>query len=296
MEEFLEMGVLFNRLRESVSRNGKKRVLLCGRRDEDALSALFTAREEGWVEVLALGSAFKGVGFEVGFPSVGIEEARLKAIALMKEGEGEVLLYTGPLDRGFFSFLMEEVNGRNKEGILSYVSVVGFPKRDRLTLMTDPLITPSPGLKEKIGIVENGIEVSRRLGIERPRIAALAPLELVNPSLRSTLDAAILSKMSERGQFGGASLEGPLAMDNAASARAARHKGIESSVPGHVDLYLFPDLESAHITLQFLVYLGGLSSGGVLAGTPFPVVIRSPLERESSWLINLALGCLMGER
>jgi len=288
------MEVLFNRLRESVSRNGKRRVLLFGSRDEDALSALFTAREEGWVEVLALGSSFKGVGFEVVFPSVDILEAGCKAVGLMKEGEGDVLLYTGPLDRGFFSLLMEQVKGINEERIMSYVSVVNLPKRDRLTLMTDTLITASPGLKEKIGIVENGIGVSRRLGIERPRIAALAPLELVNPSLRSTLDAAILSKMSERGQFGGASLEGPLAMDNAVSAQAARHKGIESSVPGHVDLYLFPDLESAHITLQFLVYLGGLSSGGVLAGTPFPVVIRSPLERPSSWPINLALSCLMG--
>jgi phosphate butyryltransferase len=295
MEEFLGMEFIFKKVSEKVSWNGKRRVLLWGRRDEDAISALFTAREEEWVEVLALGSSFKGVGFEVVFPSVDIFEAGLKAVGLIREGEGDVLLYTGPLDRGFFSLLMEQVKGINKERIMSYVSVVNLPKRDGLTLMTDTLINVSPGLKEKIGIVENGIEFSRRLGIERPRIAALAPLELVNPSLCSTLDAAILSKMSERSQFGEAIVEGPLAMDNAVSISAARHKGIESSVPGNVDIYLFPDLESAHITLQFLVYLGGLESGGVLAGTPFPVVIRSPLERPSSWLINLSLGCLMSE-
>jgi len=295
MEEFLGMEFIFKKVSEKVSRKGKRRVLLFGRRDEDALSALFTAREEGWIEVLALGSSFKGVGFEVVFPSVDILEAGLKAVALTKEGEGDVILYTGLLDRGFLSLLMEEVKGINKERIMSYVSVVNLHKKDRLILMTDPLITASPGLKEKIGIVESGIEVSRRLGIERPSIAALAPLELVNPSLCSTLDAAILSKMSERGQFGEARVEGPLAMDNAVSVSAARHKGIESPVPGNVDIYLFPDLESAHITLQFLVYLGGLELGGVLAGIPFPVVIRSPLERRSSWLINLSLGCLMSE-
>jgi len=289
------MEFIFKKVSEKVSRKGKRRVLLFGRRDEDALSALFTAREEGWIEVLALGSSFKGVGFEVVFPSVDILEAGLKAVALTKEGEGDVILYTGLLDRGFLSLLMEEVKGINKERIMSYVSVVNLHKKDRLILMTDTLITASPGLKEKIGIVENGIEVSRRLGIERPSIAALAPLELVNPSLCSTLDAAILSKMSERGQFGEARVEGPLAMDNAVSVSAARHKGIESPVPGNVDIYLFPDLESAHITLQFLVYLGGLELGGVLAGIPFPVVIRSPLERRSSWLINLSLGCLMSE-
>ena len=87
--------------------------------------------------------------------------------------------------------------------------------------------------------------------------------------------------------------EGPLAMDNAASAPAARHKGIRSPVPGNVDIYLFPDLESAHLTSQFLVYMGNLQSAGLVTGLPFPVVIRSPLERFRSWEVNLAFGCLI---
>jgi len=141
--------------------------------------------------------------------------------------------------------------------------------------------------------VENAIRVGKGLGISQPKIAALGPLELVNLSIPSTLDAAMLSKMSERGQFGGAIVEGPLAMDNAESALAARHKGIESPVPGNVDIYLFPDLESANITAQFLGFLGSFQLGGVLAGTRLPIIIRSSLESPDSWLLNIALGLVV---
>lgn len=287
------MEPLFQRLMESARRREKKRVILCGQRDEEAISAIFRAREEGLVEPIGVGNSFGGIDWEVAFPSSGVEEARHRAIDLLKEGKGEVLLDTGPLDKRFFSLLMDQIKEVNRMQIMSYVSLFRLPGSDRLTFFTDTLVNSSPELREKIGIVENAIRVAKRLGVERPRIAALAPLELVNPALQSTLDAAILSKMSERGQFGEASVEGPLAMDNAASASAARHKGIMSSVPGNVDIYLFPDLESAHLTSQFLVYLGRLRSGGVLAGLPFPVVIRSPLERPHGWGINLTLGCLM---
>jgi len=135
--------------------------------------------------------------------------------------------------------------------------------------------------------------VAKALQIDQPNIAALGPLALVNSSIPSTLDAAILSKMSERNQFGEALIEGPLGMDNAESALAARHKGIDSPVPGNVDIYLFPDLESANITAQFLGHPGPCRMGGVIAGTKLPIIIRSPLESPDSWLLNIALGLIM---
>ncbi|MGB9628766.1 MAG: phosphate acyltransferase [Thermodesulfobacteriota bacterium] len=287
------MEVLFDRLVEAVRSREKKRVIICGEREEEALSAVFRAEKEGWVEPIGVGDSFRGMDWEINSLSLGLEEARKKAIELMKEEKGEVLLYTSPIGKGFFSLLMEEARGVNQNGVLSYVSLFSLPGIDRFTFFTDTLINPSPGLREKIGILENAIGVARRLGVERPRVAALSALELINPSIPSTLDGAVLSKMSERGQFGEAVVEGPLAMDNAASASAARHKGIISSVPGSVDIYLFPDLESAHLTSQFLVYMCGLQAAGILVGLPFPVVIRSPLERFRPWEINLALGCLI---
>lgn len=287
------MEDLFGKLIASARRGKKKRVLIWGHRDEGAVAAVFRAEQEGWVKPIGVGNPFKELNWEIDSPSIGIREAGIRAMELMREGKADILLYTGPLDKEFFSLLWEQIKGLNQTQVLSYVSLFSFPNNDRFTFFTDTLIHGSPGLREKIGIVENAIRVSGGLGVERPRVAALAPLELINPALQSTLDGAVLSKMSERGQFGEAMVEGPLAMDNAASASAARHKGIRSPVAGNVDIYLFPDLESAHLTSQFLVYAGNLQSAGILAGLPFPVVIRSPLERFRPWEINLALGCLI---
>ena len=107
------------------------------------------------------------------------------------------------------------------------------------------------------------------------------------------MDAAILSKMSQRGQFGKSVVEGPLAMDNAESADAAKQKGVKSIVPGNVDIYLFPDAASANITAQFLSFVFQVRFAGILAGTRIPVVVQSSLEQNNSWIYNIALAVLM---
>lgn len=287
------MELDFNAVIEFARRGGKKKIVISGQKDLGALASISQAKREGWVEPLAIGRSFSDVDgeMEVAFSSVDIEEARLKALNLIQAGKAEILIDTGPLEKRFFSLLFDQIERIGGGQILSYVSLLIPPMTGRLTLLTDTLINRSPKLKDKVGILENVLKFAGRLGIERPKVAALAPLELVNPALESTLDAAILSKMSERGQFGPALIEGPLAMDNAASSSAARHKGIMSHVPGNVDIYLFPDLESAHLTAQFLTWVGRLKLGGILLGTPFPIAFRSPLERPDCWLINLALTC-----
>jgi len=108
------------------------------------------------------------------------------------------------------------------------------------------------------------------------------------------MDAAILSKMSQRGQLGESVVEGPLAMDNAESAIAAKQKGVESIVPGNVDIYLFPDIESANITAQFLSFVFQVKLCGILTGTGIPMVVQSSLEQNDSWIYNIALAVLMG--
>jgi phosphate butyryltransferase len=287
------MELDFNSVIRFARQGGKRRVVISGQKDLAALASLSQAKREGWVEPLAIGRSFSDMEgeMEVAFSSVDVDEARLRALNLIQAGKAEILMDTGPLERRFFSLLFDQIKRIGGGQMLSYASLLIPPMTGQLTLFTDTLINRSPRLKDKVGILENVINFAGRLGIERPKVAALAPLELVNPALESTLDAAILSKMSERGQFGEAVIEGPLAMDNAASSSAARHKGIMSPVPGNVDIYLFPDLESAHLTAQFLAWVGRLQFGGILLGTPFPIAIRSPLEQPDSWLINLALTC-----
>ena len=284
----------FEKIIRAADQKVRKRLFISGQPDPVALTSVLKARERGWVEPVACGSSFTEMASEMKVlcPTADIREARQEALSLAQAEESGLLLDTGPLDAGFFSLVADKKTGHNHEHTLSYVSILIAPKDGRLTLLTDTLINNQPGLEEKIAITENAIGMAKALGIQRPKIAALSALELVNPALPSTLDAAILSKMSERGQFGDAVIEGPLAMDNAESASAAKHKEINSPVPGDVDIYLFPDLESANLTAQFLAWVGRRQLCGVLAGTAVPVVIRSPLESSDAWLLNIALGIL----
>ena len=284
----------FKEIMKFAEQQRRRRLVISGKNDLAAFSAVMKAQDQGWIEPFACGQSLNELGNEMNvlFSSADIQEARTKALGLVQNGEAEILLDTGPLDTVFFSLVADKRTGHNDKHILSYVSILMAPKDSRLTLLTDTLINNQPGLEEKIAVTENAIRVAKALGIQRPKIAALSALELVNPALPSTLDSAILSKMSERGQFGDAVIEGPLAMDNAESASAARHKGINSPVPGDVDIYLFPDLESANLTAQFLAWVGRFQLGGILVGTGIPIVIRSSLETPDSWLLNLALGII----
>lgn len=280
----------FHAILQAAGRQARgRRLFVSGRYDAAALEAVTRAQELGWVVPMACGRAFRGVSgeMEVVCREADVDAARKEAFGLAVR-EDALVLDTGPLDAGFFSSL-------DRKGTISYASVIEAPKDGRLTLLTDPLLDHGSDMREKIGVAENAVRAARSLGVEAPKAAVLSALELVNPAIPSTLEAAVLSKMSDRGQFGDAVIEGPLAMDNAESASAAEHKGIHSPVPGDVDIYLFPDLESAQTTARFLTLLGRSPLAGVLMGTSCPVVVRSPLEPSGSWLPNLAAALLCRE-
>jgi len=270
-------------------------LLVSGRHDSAAMDAVLRARDLGWVVPIACGGAFSDMSrdMEVVCPEADIQTARQEAFGLAHARKSALVLDTGPLDPGFFSSLTRTSQTLSHKGTLSYVSLLHAPKDGRLTLLTDPLVDHSLDIRDTIAVTENAIRAAKALGINAPRIAVLSAIEMVNPAIPSTMEAAVLSKMSERGQFGDAVIEGPLAMDNAESAAAAEHKGIHSPVPGNVDIYLFPDLESAQTTARFLTFLGRSPLAGVLMGTPVPVVLRSPLEPPESWLPNLAAALLL---
>lgn len=221
-----------------------------------------------------------------------LEKARTRGIEMVKEKEAEIFMDLTPIEKGLLKLIDDKRIGLTGKGLISYISIFESLKDGRLTLFTDTYINDNPSLKDKVKILENAIEVADIIGIKKPKIAALAHLELVNPTLASTTDAAVLAKMSDRRQFGAAIIDGPLAMDNAESALAARHKGIESHVAGDVDIYLFPDIESAYLTTQFLLILGKIRHAGILRGVNIPMVTLTPLDTESSFLINIALAVM----
>jgi phosphate butyryltransferase len=150
-----------------------------------------------------------------------------------------------------------------------------------------------PGVTEKQLILEHAIKLAGLLGIDAPNVAALAAIEQVNPSIPSTLDAAVLSKMSERKQFGNAVVEGPLDIDCALSHLAAGRKGLKSVVTGNVDIYLVPDIESGYLLTQSLVFFGKMEMAGVLMGLTKPVILNLPFVLRENRLVEIALASLI---
>lgn len=210
-------------------------------------------------------------GFQVEIESgITPEDAVRNAFKRVHEKQRGVLVQGGMPLETFWRILQDCGVDRNR---LCHVSVFEDFRREKLLFVADTYIHNFPSLREKINILELAIELVASIGIEHPLVAALSALESVNPALPSTVEAAALSKMSQRGQFA-AEIEGPLDIDTALSKEAALRKKVHSNVPGDVDLLLCPDIESAYALSQFFTWLGKMPTAGVLLGTPIPVVIN----------------------
>jgi phosphotransacetylase len=156
-------------------------------------------------------------------------------------------------------------------------------------MVTDAAINIAPDAATKADILQNAFDLARALGIERPRAAALAAVETVNPAMASTVDAAMLCKMADRGQITGGLVDGPLAFDNAVSEEAVRIKGIVSPVAGRADILLVPDLEAGNMVAKQLQYLAGADSAGIVLGARVPIVLTSRADSVRTRLASAAV-------
>ena len=179
-----------------------------------------------------------------------------------------------------------------KGGVISLVSLFQLLKREKLILVTDTFINNNPILVEKQQILTNALQLARILGIETPKVAVLVAIEQVNPGIPSTLDAAVLSKMGERRQFGKAIMEGPLDIDCALSKVAAGRKGLQSIVTGNVDIYLVPEIDTGHLLAEALVFFGKMETAGMVMGASKPVLMNLPFVSAENRQVEIALACL----
>jgi phosphate acetyltransferase len=174
---------------------------------------------------------------------------------------------------------------------MSHVFRFDVPLYSKPLLITDAALNIRPSLQDKVDIVQNAIDFARVLGVKQPKVAVLSAVETVNPNIPSTLDAAALCKMADRGQITGGVLDGPLAFDNAISARAAQVKHISSPVAGDADILAVPDLESGNMLAKQLEYLGGATGSGLVLGARVPIALTSradgPMTRVASALLGL---------
>ena len=216
-----------------------------------------------------------------------------RAFELLRSGKADILMQGAAPHEAFVNRVLDREKGLRNGKTASFVSVFDPEKVPKLTMLTDTYINNFPTLEEKIGIVENAIRLAGVLGIDAPKIAALSAIEQVNPAIPSTLDAAILAKMSERKQFGAAVIEGPLDIDCAVSAGAAMRKGVQSPVTGRADIYLTPNVESGYLTAQLNVFIAGMPMAGVLMGTSHPVILDLPWVSIESKPVEAALAVLL---
>lgn len=203
-----------------------------------------------------------------------------KAHAVMKG-----LLHT----KIFMKAVLDKGEGLHTGKLISQISVIDNRENNGLQLITDGVISIAPDLITKKQIIENAVELAHSLGCECPKVAVLGAVEVVNPAMDDTLDAAALCKMNDRGQICGCRIDGPLALDNAVSLEAARHKKIESPVAGAADILLVPDIQAGNIFIKALTYYAGRDMASVIAGTAAPVIMTSRTDSVRNKLLSLAL-------
>jgi phosphotransacetylase/acyl dehydratase len=235
---------------------------------------------------IANGAALDGIAI---VPTEHSHAAAMRAVELAREGRVEALMKGSLHTDELLAAVVPAATGLRTARRISHVFILDVPAYPRPLLVTDAAINIQPTLKDKADIVQNAIDLAHVLGIAQPRVAILSAVETVNPGMPSTIEAAALCKMADRGQITGGLLDGPLAFDNAISPEAAKAKMIESEVAGRADILVVPDIESGNMLAKQLQYLAGADSAGIVLGARVPIVLTSRADNIRTRLASTAV-------
>jgi phosphotransacetylase len=219
--------------------------------------------------------------------------AAARAVAMARAGEVEALMKGSLHTDELMQAVVDGANGLRTERRVSHVFAFDVPTYAQPLFITDAAVNIYPTLEHKRDIAQNAIDLAHALGIEQPKVAILSAVETVTPGIQSTLDAAALCKMADRGQIKGGILDGPLAFDNAVSPEAVAIKGIVSPVAGQADILLVPDLEAGNMLAKQLEYLGGAEGAGIVLGARVPIILTSRADDTISRLASCALAVML---
>lgn len=223
------------------------------------------------------------------------EEASRLAVSLVREGEADILMKGLLPSPVILKEVLHRERGLRTENILSHIAVFEVPGYDRLFFMSDSGLNIAPSLEVKIGMVKNAVDLAHRLGIEQPRVAIIAGIELVNPDMPSSVDAALIAKMAERGQIKGCLVDGPLSLDLAVSEEAARAKGVGGAVAGRADILIMPGIDAANVLYKAIGFLVRSVITGIILGAKAPIILTSRADTAKAKLYSIALSSLIVE-
>jgi phosphotransacetylase len=215
-----------------------------------------------------------------------------KAVELVRKGEAELLMKGSLHTDELLGAVVARETGLRTARRISHVFIMDVPTYHKVLVVTDAAINIAPTLEDKVDICRNAIDLAVSLGVESPKVAILAAVETVTSKMPSTIDAAALCKMADRGQITGGILDGPLAFDNAISKEAARTKGISSPVAGDPDILLVPDLEAGNMLAKQLTFLANADSAGLVLGARVPIILTSRADSVRSRIASCAVAML----
>jgi phosphate butyryltransferase len=267
--------------------------------DAEVLEAVEGARKEGVADALLVGDSGKiaeaakasGVdlgNFEVVDEKGGEAAAALKAVELVSSGQAHILMKGMLHTDNFLRGVLNKEKGLRSGGVISHVYFHEVGGYDRILFITDGAFIPYPDLPTKAKIIDNVVKFAHSFGIETPKVAALAAVEVVNADMPPTLDAAALAQMNRRGQIKGCVVDGPFALDNAISEASAKHKGITSDVAGKADILLVPNIESGNMLAKSIVYFAPNKTAGIVLGAKAPIVLTSRADSAEAKMLSIA--------
>ncbi len=275
--------------------------------DESSLRGACEAAEAGLIVPILVGpeARIRGVAEQCGLDLAAYRlvdaphshAAAAQAVAIVRAGEAEVLMKGSLHTDELLAEVVAKDTGLRTERRVSHAFIMDVPTYSKPLVITDAAINIFPDLEDKRDIVQNAIDMAHALGVPRPKIAIVSAVETVTPSIPSTIDAAALCKMAERGQITGGCLDGPLAFDNAISKEAAEIKGIRSEVAGDADILVVPDLEAGNMLAKQLSFLANADAAGVALGARVPIILTSRADTVRARLASCAIAvCLAHAR
>jgi len=301
------MSKNFDELMEKLSQIETKKVSVAVAQDDEVLMAVKEAKARGIADAILVGDADKIREIAAGIEGMNIDdyeiidvkdpiEASLEAVKLVHDGKADMYM-KGLIDtKDFLKSVLNKEVGLRSGRPLSHVCVFEIEGVDHLLFLTDVAFVPYPTLEDKANIIRNTVEICNACGIDNPKVAPLAAVEVVNPKMPETVEADELTKMNERGEITGCIVDGPLSMDLATIPEAAQHKGATGrKIVGDADVLLFPNIHAGNILYKGLVHFAKEKNGNLITGTAAPVILTSRSDSFEVKVNSLALGALVAE-
>ena len=303
---YTKMTKSFDDLLAKVSECSKKTVAVACAQDDAVLEAVKAAKERDIADAILVGNEaeIKTIARTLKmhideYRIINVEdpvEAARTAVKLVHDGEADMYM-KGLIDtKSFLKSVLDKEVGLRTDKTLSHVCVFEVKGIDHLLFLSDVAFVPYPDLDTKANIIKNTVEIAHACGIECPKVAPLAAVEVVNPKMPCTVDAAELTKMNENGDITGCVVDGPLSLDLAIEPQAAFHKGTtDRKIVGDADVLLFPDIQAGNITYKCLVHTAECKNGNILTGTSAPVILTSRSDEFEVKVNSIALAAIVAE-